>query len=357
MRLSALAVSLTVVAACAAPPSRAELTTLNDLAQLPGAALAEAEQARDGVVVGLHFDEPGARYDGFLWEAANAGADAVSLVWSWQQVDVHASEVERRSAETPADTEIVEAAQLATRLGLEVLMLPFVRLDTIERGAWRGTLAPEDREEWWASYEAFILHNAALAERAGAAWFVVGSELGSMEDDVERWRALISRVREVTRAQLTYSANWDRVHHVRFWDALDAVGLTGYFELTDADAPLDELALAAAWRPIVQSVDELAAELEKPVIVTEVGYTSQRGAAAHPWDYTLGRERDLIGQQTLYTALARAWSESARLEAIYLWDWFGVGGGRNDEYTPRQKPAERVVRAWYQGQRPSASPP
>ena len=99
--------------------------------------MAEAERGRDGVVVGLHFDEPGARYDGFLWEAANAGGDAVSLVWSWQQVDVRASEVERRSSETPGDTEIVEAAQLATQLGLEVLMLPFVRLDgsTRNRGA------------------------------------------------------------------------------------------------------------------------------------------------------------------------------------------------------------------------------
>ena len=217
MRLSALAASLTVVAACAAPPSRAELTTLDDLAQLPGAAMAEAERGRDGVVVGLHFDEPGARYDGFLWEAANAGADSVSLVWSWQQVDVRASEVERRSSETPADTAIVEAAQLATRLGLEVLM-PSVRLDTIERGAWRGTLDPEDREGWWASYEASFSMGGARGAR-GCSLVVVGSELGSMEEDADRWRALISRVREVTSARLTYSANWDRVHHVRFWDA------------------------------------------------------------------------------------------------------------------------------------------
>ena len=170
MRLSAMAAFLTVVAACAAPPSRAELTTLDDLAQLPEAAVAEAANARDGVVVGLHFDEPGARYDGFLWEAANAGADSISLVWSWQQVDVRASEVERRSSDTPADTVIVEAAQLAPHVLAHDL--PVVLADDL--AALAGIPAQNaivERETGPRTYEA-LERGAALPMRSGMHFLV-----------------------------------------------------------------------------------------------------------------------------------------------------------------------------------------
>ena len=142
---------------------------------------------------------------------------------------------------------------------------------------------------------------------------------------------------------------------MRFWDALDAVGLAGYFELMDADEPLDELALASAWRPIVQSVDTLAAELEKPVIVTEVGYTSQQ-ARRLIHGTTLGRELDLAGQQTLYTALARAWSKSTRrgdlpVGLVWRWRW----AERRVHAAAEARRARRP--SLHQGQRPSASPP
>lgn len=355
--LAPLAAMLCVMCACAAPPERQSLTTLDDLVQVPERALASRDSRRDGVVVGLHFREPGAQYDGFLWEAANAGADSVSLVWSWQQESIHTSEVVRREEETPSDDEILRAAAVARGFGLEVTMLPFIRLDEIRRGEWRGTLAPSDRDAWWASYERFILHNAALAEEAGAAWFVVGSELGSMEVDEDRWRELIQKVREVTSARLTYSANWDHVQRTPFWSDLDAIGLTGYFELAEEGDAVDSRSLSLAWEDVVRGIDAIADAQGKPLILTEVGYTSQADAAVHPWDYTLGREVDLVGQRQLYEALARAWSDSDAVHAVFLWNWFGVGGGRNGEYTPRGKPAEHVVRTWYQGVRPTREAP
>ena len=108
-----------------------------------------------------------------------------------------------------------------------------VRMEDKGRGAaageWRGKLAPTDRDRWYESYRSFILHYASLAEACGAQEFSVGSELGSMQVDAERWRSLIATVRANYRGRLLYSANWDDYESVPFWRDLDAIGVTGYY--------------------------------------------------------------------------------------------------------------------------------
>jgi hypothetical protein len=60
------------------------------------------------------------------------------------------------------------------------------------------------------------------------------------------WRRRIADVRRVYSGKLTYAVNWHReVEEVSFWDALDPIGVQGYFPLATAAVPtVDELETA-----------------------------------------------------------------------------------------------------------------
>ena len=309
----------------------------------------------EGVALGLYFEEDGRTYVSFFWEIAQAGADTVSLVLSWHQHSVRSTEVRPEPA-TPSDEELRRAIQDARSVGLDVMLLPILRLETREVGEWRGVLRPDDSEAWFASYSSFVLHYAEIAAEEGVALYSVGSELGSMETHEAEWRTLIQQVRGVFHGQLTYSANWDHYRRTPFWDVLDLAGTTGYHELSDQgerNPTMDEL--QQAWAPIVDELQEFAESVERPVLITEIGYVSQTGAAYHPWDYTATGPVDLAAQRDLYEAFYRAVNGAEWLGGVAFWSWFGDGGSSDDGYTPRGKPAEQVVRQWF-GADPNGAP-
>jgi len=226
-----------------------------------------------------------------------------------------------------------------------VTVFPIVLLDKTGDGEWRGTLAPADVDAWWRAYEAFITHYAQIATDAGAAALVVGSELGSTETWRDRWFHLISRVDKLFAGELWYSANWDHYDQVSFWSRLDAVGVTGYFELTTDHDP-SVTALTDAWAAPRDALVAFAAKTGKPLILTEVGYPSVDGGAAHPWDYTSDAAVDVEEQRRAYHALADAWAGTA-LAGAFVWEWSGDGGNHDGGYTPRGKPAECELAGWF----------
>jgi hypothetical protein len=230
-----------------------------------------------------------------------------------------------------------------------VTICPIVLLDVTAPGKWRGTLAPKDVDAWWMAYEAFVLHHARLAADVGAQALVIGSELGSTETWRDRWYHLISNVERAYTGALWYSANWDHYEHVSFWPRLDAIGVTGYFELTrDRDAGAD--ALARAWTAPRDALLAFAARHELPLVLTEIGYPSVDGGAARPWDYTARGAVDLEEQRRAFRALATAWGGSA-LAGLYVWEWSGDGGAKDRGYSPRGKPAACELAAWWASER------
>ncbi len=346
MKLSAPAMFrlLALCLACAACLAARTLQAAEPL--LPAPPL--RPEVAQGVALGLHFQDPEASYEGYLWEIARTGADTVSLVVSWSQTDIRATELAPRAGETPPDEGVRRAIAAAHKMGLKVLLFPIIMIERRGPGEWRGKLAPSDRDLWYASYRGFLLHYATLAAACGAEQLSVGSELGSMQVDGERWRAMIGEVRAAYGGRLLYSANWDDYDSVPFWREVDAVGVTGYYELvrTGTETPAVS-ALVSAWQPIVADLRRLSAQVERRVVLTEVGYPSQAIAARHPWDYTRAGKVDLAAQERLYQALYLAWSEVPELGGLYIWNWFGDGGGGDNGYTPRGKPSEKVIRHWF----------
>jgi hypothetical protein len=58
---------------------------------------------------------------------------------------------------------------------------------------------------------------------------------------------------------------------------------------------------------------------------------------------------DLEEQRRAYVAFREAWREQPAVEGAFFWIWSGDGGPKDDRYTPRGKPAEDALRAWFRG--------
>lgn len=313
------------------------------------------------VALGLfgHPDDPAMAAEDMA-EIARLGATGIVLPVFWSSRDVASTSIEPFHYGVPReayDRAIVEIASRAHSRGLAFEVLPIVRLEHLAPGDWRGTLRPADWDAWWDSYRRFILHQAVVAERAGAEIFCVGSELGSTESQTDRWTGLIADVRRLTRAKLLYSANWDHYGVVEFWDRLDAVGMSAYHELASAPgASQDEL--DNAWRRHRDAILAWARPIGKPLYLTEVGYPAQSAAAVHPWDYTRRDAPDPEAQARCFRAFAAAWRDVPELGGVTVWIWdHGKGGPVDDSYAIEGKPAADVVKSFFEARTETAAAP
>ncbi len=300
-----------------------------------------------GLALGLFSQDPEYRYDELLDEVKRAGATHVAITWVWWQHDLRSVEIRPVPGWTATSEQVEASIAKARALGLHVTLFPILRLVEAAKGEWRGRIEPKDEDLWWSSYESFVLEATRLAGRAGADRLSIGSELLSRERQRARWLRLIDRVRTTAPdLELMYSANWDHYEHVSFWDAVDVVGLTAYWELTK-DLEADVAALRAGWRGWKEPLERWARVIGRPVVFTEVGYPSLDGGAAWPWDETRKAPIDLEEQRRAYQAFRDAWYGSEILAGVYFWNWFGFGGADDSGYTPRNKPAQAVIESWY----------
>ncbi|MEE2756838.1 MAG: hypothetical protein VYA30_09260 [Myxococcota bacterium] len=313
---------------------------------------AQANPSIHGIALGLYYkgDVDTARYHEMIDEIAETGATHISIITLWSMRDIRASTITPHPLETPSDALVTQVIAHAKKRGLRVMLFPILWIETRGDGEWRGKLAPKDVPKWWISYEAFITHFARLAQKTGADIFSIGSELSSMERFKNRWTHIAKKVRGVYSGQLIYSANWDHYEDVPFWSAVDLVGLTGYYRLTEKMDPT-VADLIRSWRPIKASLLAWSKRLDKPFVFTEVGYPSLDGAAHSPWDYTTGKKLDLEEQRICYEAFRLSWQNETRLQGVFFWNWWGPKDGLNHWYTPRGKPALGEIQKWMKDQR------
>lgn len=314
-----------------------------------------------GVALGLFSADPDWRYDGLLEEIAETGATHVSVVWVWWQEGLSATEIAPKPGWSATEAQVRAAMEKADALGLHVTLFPIVRLIRPGPGEWRGKIAPADEDAWWSSYDAFVLRAAALAAQTDTERLSVGSELLTRERMRGRWARLIETIRlRYPALELMYSANWDHYRPVRFWDLVDVVGLTAYWEVGRGLPPRGGrarvAALEAAWRGPRRELARLSADFGREIVLTEVGYPSLEGGSRYPWDETREAPVDLEEQRDAYEAFARALGGRPFLRGVYFWNWFGFGGPEDGDYTPRRKPAARVLECWFTAPRRGASP-
>ncbi|MDJ0763762.1 MAG: hypothetical protein QNJ97_12340 [Myxococcota bacterium] len=300
-----------------------------------------------GIALGLYSEDPDWSYVPMLEEMAAVGANHAAIVVPWyMKTSIDVSIFAHPEFTVPERT-IKKAIADARSQGLSILFFPILRVEDKSNGGWRGTLAPADVDAFFANYEAFILRLAAFAETLCVPLFSIGSELSSMDVHEEKWRGIIAKVREVYSGDLLYSANWDHFEKVAFFDALDYVGVTGYFELTQPGTDPTVSDLVRSWQGIKTRLLDFQSRIKKPLILTEVGYLSQKNTAAWPWKEGADDPIDLEGQRRCYEAFRLVWGGEPSLAGVYFWNWFGWGGRKSKEYTPRGKPAAEEIATWY----------
>jgi hypothetical protein len=234
--------------------------------------------------------------------------------------------------------------------GLRVLVIPHLWVET---GGWRGEVDPGSPARWAAyqdSYEAFVLGWAELAETAGADAFSIGVECKSWSNRFpERWRRLIDRVRDRFSGWLTYSANWDEVERVVFWDHLDLVGVNSFPPLSDrGHAPYAAyLAGARAWADRLEAVAET---WQMPVVFVEVGYTARPDAAVEPWLWPDGMSNvrvDEVEQARALTATFEAFLGRPWFAGLFVWRYYAHLNDVSQEaawgFSPHGKLAEPIL--------------
>lgn len=285
-----------------------------------------------GAALGLFATDPQFDYGGMIDEIADRGAQDVLIVERWMQRDIHADAMTR----VPALPALRGAVQQARRRGLRVSLMPIVGLRERRAGHWRGVLEPHrGADVWFGDYRQKMLETAQLAEEEGVERLVIGSELNWLEPRVDLFEALVRDVRAVFDGELTYSANWDRYPHVRFWSSLDRISVSAYFPLRGPDGA------QLAWTERLAALERFADRRGQGLLLTEVGYPAHAEAALAPWDET----RDAPLDQALQASLLNAFCEAHQTKpdvGYFVWNWFGRGGPRDRGYTPRGKPTAAV---------------
>jgi len=317
------------------------------LAGWPGGEVSHAPPER-GMVLGLFSRDAPAATGSALDELEGIGVDSISIVIPWVIRDVRSSAMAPSEAMTPSDASLQDAIDAAHRRGMSVLLMPILYVEHMGEGEWRGTIDPDGWKGWFAAYEEFILHYARLAGRLDVEYFSVGSELCSTERRRADWVRIIDRVRAVYGGAVTYSANWDHLE-ISFGDRLDFLGMNAYFRIARTpEAGVEEM--VRSWKPIRSDLDAWRARWgDKRILITEVGYPSRRGAGIDPWNYAASGKPAPEEQKRCYQAFREVWGGDPALQGVYFYMWWGEGGPDDTDYTPRNKPAETVLRDWYLG--------
>ncbi|MBN2716696.1 MAG: hypothetical protein JXX14_12660 [Deltaproteobacteria bacterium] len=319
-------------------------------AESPG-PLYTAPPAQKGVALGLFRQEPNWNYSDFIVEIKQLGASHVAIVVSnYMKTNLHDEIYDLKGYTTPMPT-VEKTIRQVQKNGMQVFLFPILRVEDKSNGGWRGTLAPANPDTFFANYINYIIRYAKVAEKYHVPLMSIGSELGSMDVLTDKWRDIIMEVRKVYQGKLTYSANWDHYEKVEFFDELDYLGVTGYFQLADHRLPFENNppveSLVHSWREIYFKLMRWQHKWQKPLIFTEVGYLSQKGAAAQPWAEGANEKVDLEIQRRCYEAFIRVWDGEDRVAGAYFWNWFDWEGENDREYTPREKPAASEMENWF----------
>ena len=296
---------------------------------------------------------------------AEVGANTLLLVTPMFQDKVDSSEIRINPQKCPTREQLTAILNRARGHGLQTVLLPIVLIEFPGEKDWRGTLRPDDLDAWWASYERFVDYYLDIAVATGVDVFSVGSELNTTENQLDRWRQIIDRVRRRFDGRVTYTANWDRYQAVTFWSMVDFISVSSYFELSRDDPAASVSRLTAAWSAERIRLLRFARGQDKSILIMELGYPSVPWAAAHPWNYVAkdNTETDHEAQARCYRAFFEAWSDTlVRPDTpalgfnCYYWDPYHRGGAEDTGYGIRGKPALGLIRQGFARIRQATAP-
>jgi hypothetical protein len=244
-------------------------------------------------------------------------------------------------------------------LGLSVLLIPHIYPWD---WTWRGQLNPgggpagteEAWDRWFDSYRDYLMGWADVAADEGVAMLSIGVEFKTATWRFrDRFAILAEEVRQRYDGLLVYSANWDEVDEVGFWDRVDVIGLNAFYPLSTLEEPDpgDMLRNAEAF---ADSLEILSRVYDKPVIFTEVGFKALTDSYREPWIWPedLGDvEADDAMQALLFDITFAAYWDEDWFGGLFVWKFLADPADDTQEpafgFSPRMKPAQDVIECWF----------
>ncbi len=287
-------------------------------------------------------------------EAAKMGATWVSFTPFGRVWDLKSTGIDLTFEADFADNRaaVLAAIQQAHARGLKVFLVPHLWVET---GGWRALIDPGDDagwDRWVASYARFLLTWADVAREGEVEMLSVGVELRSWVTTprAASMLSLIEAVRADYHGLLTYSANWDDVGDTLILTALDVIGVNAFYPLAEHEgASFDEL--LAGGRRVAERLGKLARDLERPVVLTEMGYTTRADPALKPWEWPDGMTRvkvDQRAQADAYAALLAPMLDAPWCAGFFAWRVYADPDDVSQEaewgFSPRGKLAELPLR-------------
>jgi len=309
-----------------------------------------------GISLQLQNGSPSHPFEQYIDEIADTGANAICLIVPAYQENASSTSIFIEARKAPSDERVAKLIDYAHKRGLRVLFMPIVLLENAKEDEWRGKIGAKDwtstqTDDWWERYADLVLHYAQICQQTKAEVFMVGSELISLETSEDRWRDLIAQVRQAYKGMLSYSANWDHYKPVKFWDALDIIGMTTYYDLTGGK-PVTLETLMDSWKPIKKEILDWQSKIGKPLIFTEVGWPNQVTCAQYPWDYYRSMDKpDTKAQALCYEAFFKTWIGEKAAGGFLVWEWRNYPqqkiGPEDTSYVPCGKPCLKVIEKYF----------
>lgn len=253
---------------------------------------------------------------------------------------------------------LANAVAQAHERGLRVMIVPHL---WVESGEWRALIDPGSDDGWqrWSeSYRSFLLYWATLAASSNVDLLSIGVELRTWVTTtrVESLLPIIDEVRSVYPGLLTYSSNWDDAELSMVWGAVDVIGINAFYPLADHDGA-SAIEQMIGGRRVAADLERFASEQQKPILLTEVGYTTRKDTAIRPWEWPDGMVDVVIDEQAqadAYAALLAPLTERASIAGFFVWRYYADPDDVSQEaewgYSPRGKRAEVVLRDIFQSQ-------
>ena len=249
----------------------------------------------------------------------------------------------------------IETIVKAKEAGMKILLKPHL---WVKGQGWTGEFEqPNDSlwSSWFQSYTQYVIEYALLADSLEVGMFCVGLEFKKVvEQNPDFFKELIRKVRKVYKGRVIYAANWDNYQNVTFWEEVDMIGINTYFPLSQNKDP-EVSELKEAWLPIAEDLKSLSEKYQKPILISEFGYRSMDGAAGNQWELPDNWRYEGNANLGIQANAYRAFFESLWLKdwcaGGFVWKWYAhheaSGGPNNNDYTPQNKPAQKVIERWY----------
>lgn len=247
---------------------------------------------------------------------------------------------------TPTVASLVNGIQAAHAQGFHVFIIPLV-------SPWSGTIeftTSQEEQQWFANYwQAYKPYIQAAAQN-GVEQLAIGTEDDWLQENAPSslWNQLIANVHSIYTGTITYDMNWiQQLIQLPSWmknPALKMIGFSEYIPLVSTPTPVDPRAIRALWTEKVKPIiDGIAAQLGKPIIISEIGYRGASDALYQPYQTITSAPADPALQAAAFDAAIADTISDPSIDGIFAYAWDNVL-----TFTLKTQPSTlSVLHKWY----------